>query len=164
MKLRILGTALALLVASGCQQLETTWETSWETSRQTGQPVGAGALFSGLDFTPMVVREEIAMEVATLADIEGHAVNTTMVAYMPDGCEHHQYRTIGGRVSAESICDGARYVSQGRYSVRGDGAYCVEWDNPDWDDSCAAWEYLGNGRFRAGGVDSIAYVGNIFGL
>lgn len=152
MKLRMLGTALALLVASGCQQPET------------GQQVGADALFSGLDFTPLAMQDGIATRVADPADIATYAVNTTIVAFMPDGCEHHQYRAIGGRVSAETICDGARYVSQGRYSVRSDGAYCVEWENPDWDDSCAALEYLGDGRFRAGGVDSIAYVGNVFGL
>lgn len=153
MTLRMLGTALALLVASGCQQPDM------------GQPVGAEALFSGLDFTPMAVQDDIAMGVTDPAAIETQAVNTTVVAFMPNGCEEHIYRTIGGRVSAESICDGVRYVSQGLYSVRGDGAICMEWDNPNWDDSCAAWELQEDGRFRSDGdVEGVVYVGNIFGL
>ena len=152
MTLRMLGAALALLAAAGCRQPDM------------GQPAGSDALFSGLDFAPMAVQDDIAMGVTDPAAIETHAVNTTVVAFMPDGCERHQYRTIGGRVSAETICDGTKYVSQGRYTVRGDGSYCVEWENPNWDDSCDAWEYLGNGRFRAGDVESVTYVGNIFGL
>ena len=41
-----------------------------------------------------------------------------------------------------------RYLSTGRYRIRDDGADCSEWDNPDWDDGCYAWEHLGDGRYR----------------
>ena len=154
---RILGIVCALLMA-GCQQMGSL-------------PIGDAKRLADLGFVPTkaVPAGELAMGTTPPAEIATWSVNTTIVALGDDGCERRQYRTIDGRVSAETLCGDRRYVSTGRWSVRDDGAYCMEWDNTNWDGGCDTWRHLGDGRFSyvtASGEtgESEIYIGNLFDL
>lgn len=157
-----IGALLAALALWGCQQ------------PGMGQPLGGAKRLADLEFAPAPKTPPpgFAMGAATPAEIASNSVNMTSVV-MENGCEHRQYRTIGGRMAGETICGGTRYLSTGSYRIRDDGADCVEWDNPAWDDGCYSWEHLGGGRYRFEAVsgpalgasgESRTFIGNIFGL
>lgn len=158
-----IGALLAALALWGCQQPDM------------GQPLGDAKRLADLEFapTPKTPPAGFAMGAATPAEIAAESVNRTAAILMEDGCEHRHYRTIGGRMSGETICGDTRYLSTGTYRIRDDGADCVEWDNPDWDDGCYSWEHLGDGRYRFEAVsgpaqgasgESRTFIGNIFDL
>ena len=154
---RIFGIVCALLLA-GCQQ--------------TGSlPIGDAKRLAELGFVPTkaVPAGEWAMGATPTAELATWSINRTIIAFRDDGCEHHQYRTIDGQVSAETLCGDRRYVSTGRWSIRDDGADCMEWDNTNWDGGCTTWRHLGDGRFSwvdPSGLtgESEIYIGNLFDL
>lgn len=156
---------LALFALSACGQ-------PGAGARAPEQPV---ALLADLD--PALLRKqlpdaEIAIGISPVADIEEFFAGVTTVVFLEDSCEYHDYNYPDGRLTAESICGGERYESEGRRWIDDDGLSCNEFYTEGWSGGCYGWRHTGEGDLEwwlvtgegALGGTSVHYIGNLFGL
>ena len=81
-----------------------------------------------------------------VAEIEATVADTTSVDRATQ-CDIHVYRAAGGHARAESLCGEERTAATGHWSILGGGAYCVAWNEHDWQSGCYAWQHTGGGSY-----------------